>query len=237
MVVARFAHQLPSEVHHGLDVLVAHLGGPIEPPLERLVVMARRFQIHANMYLTHGNLLSCNVADVACNSPFDIRSSTRLSINHREFRRDADLTTAAAARDDRPNQVPAVAGVRLRSRRPGHHGSQEVPSMTVHRETLTPRERMLTALEHRQPDRVPIDLGGNQTGIHRLAYESLLQRLGWEEEIEIMDAVQQLAQPSEAVLERLKVDTRYIHAGSRRRLLRRHRHGPARRSHLARSDR
>jgi uroporphyrinogen decarboxylase len=86
--------------------------------------------------------------------------------------------------------------------------------MTVHRETLTPRERMLTALEHRQPDRVPIDLGGNQTGIHRVAYESLLQRLGREEEIEIMDAVQQLARPSEAVLQRLKVDTRYIHAGA-----------------------
>ncbi len=86
--------------------------------------------------------------------------------------------------------------------------------MTVHRETLTPRDRVLTALEHREPDRVPIDLGGNQTGIHRLAYESLLQRLGWQEEIEIMDAVQQLARPSEAVLQRLKVDTRYIHAGA-----------------------
>ena len=86
--------------------------------------------------------------------------------------------------------------------------------MTVHRETLTSRERMLTALDHREPDRVPIDLGGNQTGIHRLAYEALLEHLGWQEEIEIMDAVQQLAQPSEAVLERLRVDTRYIHAGA-----------------------
>ena len=86
--------------------------------------------------------------------------------------------------------------------------------MTVHRETLTPRDRVLTALEHREPDRVPMDLGGNQTGIHRLAYESLLQRLGWQEEIEIMDAVQQLARPSEAVLQRLKVDTRYIQAGA-----------------------
>ncbi len=61
---------------------------------------------------------------------------------------------------------------------------------------------------------MPIDLGGNQTGIHRLAYAALLQRLGWDEEIEIMDAVQQLARPSEAVLQRLHVDTRYIHAGA-----------------------
>ena len=82
------------------------------------------------------------------------------------------------------------------------------------RETMTSRERVLTALDHRQPDRVPIDLGGNQTGIHKVAYEALIRHLGFGEEIEIMDAVQQLAQPSEAVLQRLRVDTRYIHAGA-----------------------
>lgn len=80
--------------------------------------------------------------------------------------------------------------------------------------TMTSRERVLTALGHRQPDRVPIDLGGNQTGIHKFAYQSLIDHLGLEEEPEIMDAVQQLARPSEAVLERLRVDTRYIHAGA-----------------------
>jgi uroporphyrinogen decarboxylase len=80
--------------------------------------------------------------------------------------------------------------------------------------TMTPRERLLTALDHREPDRVPIDLGGNQTGIHRDAYQALLDHLGLDEEIEIMDAVQQLARPSEAVLERLRVDTRYISAGA-----------------------
>ena len=84
--------------------------------------------------------------------------------------------------------------------------------MTRHRETLTRRDRVLAALEHRPPDRVPLDLGGNQTGIHRLAHEELLARLGWREEIEIMDAVRQLARPSEAALERLRIDTRYIHA-------------------------
>ena len=72
----------------------------------------------------------------------------------------------------------------------------------------------MTALDHREPDRVPIDLGGNQTGIHRLAYAALVEHLGLTEEIEIMDAVQQLARPSEDVLERLRVDTRYIHAGA-----------------------
>ena len=78
---------------------------------------------------------------------------------------------------------------------------------------MTPRERLLTALDHREPDRVPIDLGGNQTGIHKFAYQELLGLLGLQEEIVIMDAVQQLAMPSEAVLERLHVDTRYVWAG------------------------
>lgn len=80
--------------------------------------------------------------------------------------------------------------------------------------TLTSRERVLTALEHREPDRVPIDLGGNQTGIHRVAYANLLTLLDLEESIVISDLVQQLAQPSERVLERLHVDTRYVWAKS-----------------------
>ncbi len=80
-------------------------------------------------------------------------------------------------------------------------------------ETMTPRQRLLEALAHREPDRVPIDLGGNQTGIHRLAYQALLQRLGLDEPVEIMDPVQQLARPSETVLQRFRVDTRYIAAG------------------------
>jgi uroporphyrinogen decarboxylase len=82
-------------------------------------------------------------------------------------------------------------------------------SMTM---PLTSRERVLAALEHREPDRVPIDLGGNQTGIHKTAYQNLLHHLGRREEITIMDLVQQLALPSEAVLERLHVDTRYVWA-------------------------
>jgi len=86
--------------------------------------------------------------------------------------------------------------------------------MATKAETLTPRERVLAALEHREPDRVPIDLGGNQTGIHKDAYRALLDHLGLEEPVEIMDPVQQLARPSEAVLQRLRVDTRYVHAGA-----------------------
>ena len=81
------------------------------------------------------------------------------------------------------------------------------------RERMTPRERMRSALQHEEPDRVPIDLGGNQTGIHKFAYQELLAHLGIEDELRIMDAVQQLAQPCEALLERFHVDTRYVAAG------------------------
>ena len=81
-------------------------------------------------------------------------------------------------------------------------------------EAMTSRERVLTTLNHRVPDRVPIDLGGNQTGIHQNAYRNLIQHLGIADEVRILDAVQQLAVPCESVLERFHVDTRYLHAGA-----------------------
>jgi uroporphyrinogen decarboxylase len=71
---------------------------------------------------------------------------------------------------------------------------------------------MLKALNFQEPDRVPIDLGGFQTGIHKRAYEDLLTYLGRQEELEILDAVQQLVKPSETILNRFHVDTRYITA-------------------------
>ncbi len=75
---------------------------------------------------------------------------------------------------------------------------------------MSPRERVLRALNHETPDRVPIDFGGFQTGIHKRAYAALLKHLGIEEDIVTLDPVQQLAQPSEAVLQRFHVDTRYV---------------------------
>ena len=79
---------------------------------------------------------------------------------------------------------------------------------------MTPRERVNKALNHETPDRVPIDLGGNQTGIHKNAYCSLTKHLGIADGIRIMDAVQQLAAPCEKVLQRFHVDTRYVAAGA-----------------------
>ncbi len=77
---------------------------------------------------------------------------------------------------------------------------------------MTSRERVLAALNFRAPDRVPIDLGGFQSGIHKKAYMDLLSYLGKDEEIVMLDPVQQLVKPSEEILELLKVDVRYVTA-------------------------
>ncbi|MHA1804623.1 MAG: uroporphyrinogen decarboxylase family protein [Promethearchaeota archaeon] len=76
---------------------------------------------------------------------------------------------------------------------------------------MNSRERVNAALNHKEPDKVPIDLGGNQSGIHIKAYKKLLDYLEIEDkEISTYDFVQQLAVPCEDLLERFHVDTRYI---------------------------
>ena len=78
------------------------------------------------------------------------------------------------------------------------------------KETMTSRQRVLKALDHQIPDRVPIDLGGFQTGIHKKAYIELLDYLGIDDKLTIMDPIQQLAKPCEELLERFHVDIRYV---------------------------
>ncbi len=75
------------------------------------------------------------------------------------------------------------------------------------------RDRVKAALKHEEPDLVPLDLGGHQTGIHVRTYKKLIDHLGIDEEITIMDPAQQLARPSEAVLQHLQIDTRYVWGG------------------------
>lgn len=79
---------------------------------------------------------------------------------------------------------------------------------------MKPRERVLTALDHREPDRVPIDIGScGPTAVHEQAYRRLLRVLEVEEEVELWDLVAQSAQLSEPVLERLGADVRGIRVG------------------------
>jgi len=76
---------------------------------------------------------------------------------------------------------------------------------------LNSRERVNIALNHTEPDKIPIDLGGNQSGIHIKAYIRLLDYLDIKDaNIQYYDFVQQLAVPCEELLERFQVDTRYV---------------------------
>ncbi len=73
---------------------------------------------------------------------------------------------------------------------------------------MTSFERVKAALEHREPDRVPFDLGGSVlTGMNRHCYSKLRNYLGLpEREIQIQDAMQQLARIDDDAAAYLKTD-------------------------------
>lgn len=75
---------------------------------------------------------------------------------------------------------------------------------------MTSRERLLTTLDHREPDRVPYDLASTHvTGISVVAYQNLRRYLGLpEREPVVVDDVQQIALPDDDVMEHFGVDTR-----------------------------
>jgi uroporphyrinogen decarboxylase len=79
-------------------------------------------------------------------------------------------------------------------------------------EHMNSRERVLLSLNHKEPDRVPFDLGGTVvTGIHHKAYVAWRQALGLPaREPKIIDMIQQLAQVDDDMLDRLGVDMRNI---------------------------
>jgi uroporphyrinogen decarboxylase len=68
---------------------------------------------------------------------------------------------------------------------------------------MTRRERVLAAIDHRKPDRVPVDIGAmRSTGITAAAYGRLKEYLGLRDgATRVYDVVQQLAQPEPAVLD------------------------------------
>lgn len=79
---------------------------------------------------------------------------------------------------------------------------------------MTHRERILTALNHREPDRLPMDLGSARfSGMVKPAYERLCSHLGFGELGPLIDQMQQLHEMDERVLERLDVDVRSVSLG------------------------
>lgn len=73
---------------------------------------------------------------------------------------------------------------------------------------MTSRERVLAAIEHREPDRVPVDLGATpSSGISAIAYGHLKRHLGITTgRTRVYDVVQQLAQPEDDILDRFGID-------------------------------
>jgi uroporphyrinogen decarboxylase len=74
---------------------------------------------------------------------------------------------------------------------------------------MNSRQRVLASLNHQEPDRVPIDLGGHRSsGIAAMLYPELRKALGLEPRtVRVYDPQQQLAILDEDVLERFHVDT------------------------------
>jgi uroporphyrinogen decarboxylase len=73
---------------------------------------------------------------------------------------------------------------------------------------MTSRERILASIDHREPDRVPVDLGSTpSSGISAIAYGRLKQFLGLTSgQTRVYDVVQQLAQPEDVILDRYRID-------------------------------
>lgn len=72
-------------------------------------------------------------------------------------------------------------------------------------------ERLKEALHHREPDRVPLDLGGTVSGISLFAHRALCRHLGFQAEEVLIDRIQYLAKPASEILELFDIDTRYVY--------------------------
>ncbi len=76
------------------------------------------------------------------------------------------------------------------------------------RKEMTSRERVLAAIAHETPDRVPLDLGATpSSGISAIAYSNLIKHLGKSTlPVAVYDVVQQLAQPDFSIIDHFGVD-------------------------------
>ena len=76
-------------------------------------------------------------------------------------------------------------------------------------QNISHRDRVLTAISHRQPDRIPVDLSGHRSsGISAIAYAKLRKYLGLlEKPIRIYDPIQQIAIVDNDILDLFGIDT------------------------------
>ena len=78
----------------------------------------------------------------------------------------------------------------------------------MHNLSMTSRERIIATLNHRQSDKVPVDLSATpSSGISAIAYSNLVKHMGQGHlPVRIYDVVQQLAQPEMSILDHFGVD-------------------------------
>jgi len=77
---------------------------------------------------------------------------------------------------------------------------------------ITSRERVLTALHHKTPDRVPIDFGGTEnSSIIKEGYDKLIQHIGFEQnKIEFLDMMMRSVKVAEEIQEYFETDFRGV---------------------------
>jgi len=76
---------------------------------------------------------------------------------------------------------------------------------------MTGRQRVLAALSHRQPDKVPLDLGGTRDSTLVVeAYERLKELFGVAEKTRLCERMMRVVQVDEAILAALDIDTRAV---------------------------
>lgn len=84
--------------------------------------------------------------------------------------------------------------------------------MTGGKSTMTSRARLLAALAHEMPDRVPMDLGATPDSTMILpGYERLKQHLGMASPSRIVNRMMQAVEVEEPVLQALGIDTRGVY--------------------------
>ena len=74
--------------------------------------------------------------------------------------------------------------------------------------SMTPRERILAAINHTEPDQLPVDIGATpSSGISAIAYDQLIKHLEFKDQRNwVYDVVQQVTQPSAEFLDRFRID-------------------------------
>ena len=81
--------------------------------------------------------------------------------------------------------------------------------------SLSHRERVIKALSHQEPDRVPFDLGSTaNSSIHLLGYQKLKAYFGVETEDTIIHKMMQTVAVHEPILQALDIDLRYVGYGA-----------------------